>query len=72
MAVVMKIVIFWDVVLCSVVKAYFYFGGNYSSILGYNPEDRSNTFFRNVRKFLPTYTALHPRPELFYQYFTEY
>jgi len=52
MAVVMKIIVFWDVVLYSVVKAHSYFGGTYCSILGYNPEDRSSKFFRNVRKFL--------------------
>jgi hypothetical protein len=59
MAVVMMIVVFWDVVLYSVVKVCKNFGGTYSSILGYNPADRSSMFFRNVRKFLPTYTTLH-------------
>jgi hypothetical protein len=56
----MKIIVFWDVAPCSLIEVYQRFRGTYC-IHHHSPDDGGSKHLRNVGKFLPDYTAQHPR-----------
>jgi hypothetical protein len=62
MAVNMKNTVIWDVTPCNLVRVYRRFGGTVSSSGPlFDFKCGSSIFFRNVSKFLPDYSLVHPR-----------
>jgi hypothetical protein len=55
-AVVMKSIIFWDMMPCNLLRCNRRFGGTFFS----DPEDGGDMFLRNVGCISTDYTASHP------------
>jgi hypothetical protein len=60
---ILKIIVFLDVMACTLAYRYQHFGGNYCSNLqgknNFYPEDGGNRIFWNIFAYLPKYVASH-------------
>ena len=61
----MKFSVFWDVTFCRVVKIFYLFG-EFSRFIFLVLKKGSSSFFHNVDRFIPEYTASQAEDNIFF------